>query len=143
MYKKLFQAVLATTLLGGIIFTSGCEDFCGGTSVEPVFDIVYNAGGTVLKVYAVKNGNNLAPVEFAVGTNFELPIDLNATSVSYTFETSQGTKSMQVFYEASTELVSFDCGFRFSIDDPRIGATEFNNPTISGGDRDNYEITIQ
>lgn len=142
MNKKLFQFFLLVVAFVGILFTSGCDEFCGGSPNEPVFEILYNAGGSVNRVYAVKDGVNLPPIEGAVGTNFYLPVDLNSTSVTYNFETTQGNNSLQVFYETNSNLESFDCGFRFSIENPRIGASTFNNLSDSGGG-ENYQITIQ
>ena len=144
MKKKLFQFVLLIVALTTVLATSGCDEwYCDGSAGEPVFLIVYNAGGNVNQVYAEVNGSALPPVAGAQGTQFSLPIDLNNNSVTYVFQTTQGNKKMQVFYENSSDLESFDCGFRFSIKNPIIGSSDFTNPVISGGDFENYQITIQ
>lgn len=143
MFKKLIQFSITATLLAIAIFASGC-DYCSGTSEEPVIEIAYQAGGNVTSVYAVKDGVNLPPIEGASGTFFNIPVDVNETSVTYNFETTQGNKSMQIFYDPSSELESSECGFRFSIENLRIGSTIFTTVTISGGSSSfsNYQITI-
>ncbi|MDH5366946.1 MAG: hypothetical protein OEW67_08170 [Cyclobacteriaceae bacterium] len=145
MFKKLYQFTLVAILLAFTIFASGCDEFCGGTSEEPVIEIAYQAGGNVTSVYAVKDGVELPPIEGASGTFFNIPVDINGSSVTYNFVTTQGNHTMQIFYDPVSELQSFECGFRFSIENLRLGSTTFTGAIISGGPNSfiNYLITIQ
>ncbi|MDH5475738.1 MAG: hypothetical protein OEX22_08625 [Cyclobacteriaceae bacterium] len=144
MLKKLNIFSSIAILIAMMIYASGC-DFCDGTSQEPLIEIIYQGGGAISSVYAVKAGESLPPITGASGSNFNIPIDVNETSVTYNFETTQGNKSMQIYYDPITNLESFECGFRFAIDNLRIGSTTFNSASITGGGdfSVDYQITIQ
>ena len=91
--KKIIQiSSTAILLLLVVIGTTGCDEwFCDGSNQEPQITISYQINGrTVSNVTSVKDGVNLGQIQGANGSYFNLPIDLNANTVTYSFSVNVG-----------------------------------------------------
>jgi len=150
--KKIIQiSSTAILLLFILMIGSGCDEwFCDGSNQEPQITISYQINGrTVSNVTSVKDGVNLGQIQGANGSYFNLPIDLNANTVTYIFSVNVGgvfvDEKLQINYKTKSALQDLDCGFRFSINNVTIGENSWglNATDVSTISSEEFLITIQ